>query len=65
MSSLKVGSQKMVSYLAKTIKVFYLKKKKKRIHHVLIDTENKLMVTKVGGGNQEFGMNMYTLLYIK
>ena len=33
----------------------------------LTDRENKLMVTKWEGGqiNQEFGINRYTLLYIK
>ena len=30
-----------------------------------VGTENKLMVTKKGGINQEFGINRYTLLYIK
>ena len=28
-------------------------------------TENELMVTKEGGINQEFGINRYTLLYVK
>lgn len=38
MSSLKVGSQKMVSYLAKTIKSFIFKKKKKE-YIMYSDTE--------------------------
>ena len=31
----------------------------------LTDIENTFMVTKGGGINQEFGINKYTLLYIK
>ena len=50
----------------KKIQMNFLFQNRKR----LTDIENRLMVTKgkggVGGGiNQEFGINMYTLLYIK